>query len=141
MTGQPNVVQQGLDALGSAMAGFQKHTQQLVVALTQPHDRQQQHSGISAKAQAFRDLAHEQPKPAAPHSVPTDQQAWTSSGSSIVTKEELGRSTWTFLHTLAAQYPEKPTKQQQKDVRTLMDCLTRAYPCGECAGHFMEVLR
>ncbi|XP_022869275.1 FAD-linked sulfhydryl oxidase ERV1 isoform X2 [Olea europaea var. sylvestris] len=36
-----------------------------------------------------------------------------------VTKEELGRATWTFLHTLAAQYPDKPTRQQKKDVKAL----------------------
>ncbi|OWM64796.1 hypothetical protein CDL15_Pgr028513 [Punica granatum] len=47
-----------------------------------------------------------------------------------VTKEELGRATWTFLHTLAAQYPDNPTKQQKKDVKDL-----------ECADHFKEVLR
>lgn len=37
-----------------------------------------------------------------------------------VSKEELGRATWTFLHTLAGQFPEHPTKQQQKDVKTLV---------------------
>ncbi|KAF5731848.1 putative FAD-linked sulfhydryl oxidase [Tripterygium wilfordii] len=58
-----------------------------------------------------------------------------------VTKEELGRATWTFLHTLAAQYPEKPTRQQKKDVKELMAILTRMYPCKECADHFKEVLR
>ncbi|KAG2314165.1 hypothetical protein Bca52824_017287 [Brassica carinata] len=45
-----------------------------------------------------------------------------------VTKEELGRATWTFLHTLAAQYPEKPTRQQKKDVKELMSILSRMYP-------------
>ncbi|XP_058217063.1 FAD-linked sulfhydryl oxidase ERV1-like isoform X2 [Rhododendron vialii] len=42
-----------------------------------------------------------------------------------VTKEELGRATWIFLHTLAAQ----------------MDILSRMYPCKECADHFKEILR
>jgi hypothetical protein len=37
-----------------------------------------------------------------------------------VSKEELGRATWTFLHTLAAQFPEKPTRSQQKDVKTMV---------------------
>ncbi|KDP44476.1 hypothetical protein JCGZ_16309 [Jatropha curcas] len=58
-----------------------------------------------------------------------------------VTKEELGRATWTFLHTLAAQYPENPTRQQKKDVKELMAILSRMYPCRECADHFKEVLR
>ncbi|XWS62989.1 hypothetical protein CRYUN_Cryun06bG0058200 [Craigia yunnanensis] len=58
-----------------------------------------------------------------------------------VTKEELGRATWTFLHTLAAQYPENPTMQQKKDVKELMSILSRVYPCKECGDHFKEVLR
>ncbi|KAG5130772.1 hypothetical protein JHK84_037169 [Glycine max] len=37
-----------------------------------------------------------------------------------VTKEELGRATWTFLHILAAQYPDNPTRQQKKDVKELV---------------------
>ncbi|KAL3843863.1 hypothetical protein ACJIZ3_001266 [Penstemon smallii] len=61
--------------------------------------------------------------------------------SSPTTKEELGRATWTFLHTLAAQYPDKPTRQQKKDVKELMAILSRMYPCKECADHFKEVLR
>ncbi|KAJ7967557.1 Sulfhydryl oxidase [Quillaja saponaria] len=61
--------------------------------------------------------------------------------SAPLTKEELGRATWTFLHTLAAQYPEKPTRQQKKDVKELMEILSRMYPCKECADHFKEVLR
>ncbi|GAQ86725.1 ALR family protein [Klebsormidium nitens] len=56
-------------------------------------------------------------------------------------REELGRSTWTMLHMLAAQYPEQPTKQQQKDVKTLMELMTRIYPCKMCADHFKEVLK
>ncbi|GMP52437.1 hypothetical protein CsSME_00018249 [Camellia sinensis var. sinensis] len=42
-----------------------------------------------------------------------------------ITKEELGRATWTFLHTLAAQ----------------MEILSRMYPCKDCADHFKEILR
>ncbi|PRQ22690.1 putative thiol oxidase [Rosa chinensis] len=58
-----------------------------------------------------------------------------------VTKEGLGRATWTFLHTLAAQYPDNPTRQQKKDVKELMSILSRMYPCKECADHFQEILR
>ncbi|KAM6558290.1 hypothetical protein CsatA_027529 [Cannabis sativa] len=57
-----------------------------------------------------------------------------------VSKEELGRATWTFLHTLAARYPDNPTRQQKKDVKELMAILTRMYPCKDCADHFKKVL-
>lgn len=42
------------------------------------------------------------------------------SAAATISKEELGRATWTMLHTLAVQYPQTPTKQQQKDVKTLV---------------------
>lgn len=42
------------------------------------------------------------------------------SGSDHISKEQLGHSTWTLLHTLAAQWPLRPTKQQKKDGRTLV---------------------
>ncbi|KAL3132651.1 hypothetical protein ABBQ32_009173 [Trebouxia sp. C0010 RCD-2024] len=63
------------------------------------------------------------------------------SPAATVSKEELGRATWTLLHTLAVQYPQTPTKQQQKDVKTLVDVLTRIYPCTECAQHFGEIVK
>ncbi|KAG2495687.1 hypothetical protein HYH03_006287 [Edaphochlamys debaryana] len=56
-------------------------------------------------------------------------------------KAEVGRATWTLLHTLAAQFPQKPSRQQQKDARTLVDVLTRIYPCGDCARHFAELVK
>ncbi|KAL3538814.1 hypothetical protein ACH5RR_002180 [Cinchona calisaya] len=72
---------------------------------------------------------------------PTEQLLKKEKAASPVSKEELGRATWTFLHTLAAQYPDKPTRQQKKDVKELMAILSRMYPCKECADHFKEVLR
>ncbi|KAG5526347.1 hypothetical protein RHGRI_032582 [Rhododendron griersonianum] len=71
-----------------------------------------------------------------PKEIPNEGKSATP-----VTKEELGRATWTFLHTLAAQYPDNPTRQQKKDVKQLMDILSRMYPCKECADHFKEILR
>ena len=56
-------------------------------------------------------------------------------------REELGRSTWTLLHVLAAQFPERPSRQQRKDAQQLIDCLTRIYPCSECAQHFREIVK
>ncbi|KAG7672620.1 hypothetical protein Ndes2526B_g08853 [Nannochloris sp. 'desiccata'] len=66
--------------------------------------------------------------------------SFSAAGAAGITKEDIGRATWLFLHTLAAQYPERPTRQQRKDAKTLIDVLTRMYPCGECARHFKQVV-
>lgn len=79
---------------------------------------------------------------AASSDAPSSSGQGRSSGSAgTVSREEVGRATWTFLHTLAAQYPEHPTRQQQRDAKNLVDILTRMYPCGECARHFGELVR
>jgi FAD-linked sulfhydryl oxidase len=54
--------------------------------------------------------------------------------------EDLGRCTWMFLHTLAAQYPENPTAGQERDAKDLIGILTRMYPCDTCAHHFADVV-
>ncbi|KAK4752157.1 hypothetical protein SAY87_020955 [Trapa incisa] len=81
------------------------------------------------------------PSPEAVSAQPMEILKKKGTTAAPVTKEELGRATWTFLHTLGAQYPENPTRQQKKDVKDLMAILSRVYPCQECAGHFKEVLR
>jgi FAD-linked sulfhydryl oxidase len=58
-----------------------------------------------------------------------------------VTREELGRCTWTLLHALAAQFPERPSRAQQRDAGELFSLLGRVYPCRECAAHWAELVR
>ncbi|XP_062210285.1 FAD-linked sulfhydryl oxidase ERV1-like isoform X2 [Phragmites australis] len=58
-----------------------------------------------------------------------------------LTKEEVGRATWMLLHTIAAQFPDEPTRQQKRDAKELMHIISRLYPCKECADHFKEVLK
>ncbi|KAJ5769257.1 hypothetical protein N7520_003816 [Penicillium odoratum] len=50
--------------------------------------------------------------------------------------EELGRSTWTLLHTMAATYPEKADTQQQSDMQGFLKLFSRLYPCWVCADDF-----
>jgi hypothetical protein len=60
---------------------------------------------------------------------------------SAARKAELGRATWTLVHTLASQYPESPSRQQQREVATFLSTLARVYPCGTCASHFQEIIK
>jgi FAD-linked sulfhydryl oxidase len=49
--------------------------------------------------------------------------------------EQLGRATWTFLHTTAAYYPEHPTPSQRANMLGLLNALPLLYPCSHCASH------
>ncbi|KAJ1919181.1 Flavin-linked sulfhydryl oxidase of the mitochondrial IMS [Mycoemilia scoparia] len=47
----------------------------------------------------------------------------------------LGRATWTFLHTMAAYYPDKPSQNQQSMMKDLLQSFSHFYPCQWCASH------
>lgn len=53
-------------------------------------------------------------------------------------KDQLGVATWSFLHTIAAVYPEKPEKQQIEDTKSFFSLLGRLYPCEHCAKDLKE---
>jgi mitochondrial FAD-linked sulfhydryl oxidase len=55
--------------------------------------------------------------------------------------EDLGRATWTFLHTTAAYYPERPTPTQRANMLSLIRALPMLYPCSNCAADFDERVR
>ena len=50
-------------------------------------------------------------------------------------REELGKATWTFLHTMAAYYPEHPSGRQRKEMNQFMKTFSQLYPCDDCADH------
>ena len=56
-------------------------------------------------------------------------------------REELGRNTWGFLHTMAAYYPDKPTVEQQEDMSKLITLFSKFYPCDHCAEDFRESIK
>ncbi len=47
--------------------------------------------------------------------------------------ELLGRSTWTFLHTMAANYPAEPSPVEQSDMSSFIRTFSNFYPCWVCA--------
>lgn len=56
-------------------------------------------------------------------------------------KAELGNSAWKLLHTILARYPEEPTAIQKKYLETYIESFAQVYPCGDCARHFIKLLK
>ncbi|KAI8834808.1 augmenter of liver regeneration [Chytriomyces cf. hyalinus JEL632] len=54
---------------------------------------------------------------------------------------QLGRHTWTFLHTMAAYYPDSPTESEQKNASTFMKSFSKLYPCSYCADHLQKEIK
>ncbi|KAI6204926.1 Sulfhydryl oxidase [Aphelenchoides besseyi] len=75
---------------------------------------------------------------------PTASEQSTSDGrrrsDCPVDKDELGRSTWNLLHTMAAYYPEKPTNEEQQSMKQTVESLSKTYPCPHCAEDFRKDL-
>jgi len=55
--------------------------------------------------------------------------------------EQLGRSSWTLLHSIAATYPERPSVQQQQDASQFVSSFSRLYPCHWCATDFQKWMK
>lgn len=55
-------------------------------------------------------------------------------------RAEVGRAGWAYLHTVAAYYPDSPTKKQQAEMAQLINIFMKLYPCGYCADRSMEQL-
>ncbi|KAK5173404.1 uncharacterized protein LTR77_002085 [Saxophila tyrrhenica] len=56
-------------------------------------------------------------------------------------KAELGRASWKLFHTMMARFPENPTADESAALKSYIHLFQRLYPCGECAGHFGEILK
>ncbi|KAF2147178.1 uncharacterized protein K452DRAFT_354631 [Aplosporella prunicola CBS 121167] len=54
--------------------------------------------------------------------------------------EQLGRSSWTLLHSIAAQYPQRPSPTIQRETSTFMRTFAKLYPCWTCAEDFQNWL-
>lgn len=72
------------------------------------------------------------------------QSAFTSSkGSSDEWRRQLGRAAWHFLHTTAAQLPDKQniTATHLEAFRSIFRSLEVIYPCEECRDHLVQNMK
>ncbi|KAK0611159.1 ERV/ALR sulfhydryl oxidase domain-containing protein [Immersiella caudata] len=53
---------------------------------------------------------------------------------------QLGRATWTLLHSIAASYPSSPTPTQQSEITQFMSLFSKLYPCWVCAEDFQKYM-
>eukprot|EP01041_Mallomonas_annulata_P006547 gene6547-13243_t len=53
-----------------------------------------------------------------------------------VDKDELGRSTWNLIHTIAAHYPDEPSNDDKANAERFFRSLAMLYPCEYCAKDF-----
>ncbi|CAK9806948.1 FAD-linked sulfhydryl oxidase ALR [Anthophora plagiata] len=56
-------------------------------------------------------------------------------------KDELGSRTWSFLHTMAAYYPNNPSEEQKIDMKSFFHIFSKFYPCYVCAEDLQEQLK
>lgn len=72
-------------------------------------------------AVGFASITQSSSQAAAPTAgLPAASAPQAAAASGRISKEQVGRASWTFLHALAAQYPDKPTRQQKRDVHNLV---------------------
>eukprot|EP01095_Lingulamoeba_sp_RSL-Kostka_P007630 TRINITY_DN244_c0_g1_i1.p1 TRINITY_DN244_c0_g1~~TRINITY_DN244_c0_g1_i1.p1 ORF type:complete len:172 (-),score=54.74 TRINITY_DN244_c0_g1_i1:87-602(-) len=53
----------------------------------------------------------------------------------------LGRSTWTFLHSVAAFYPNNPSDEEKQNVNELIVSVSKNFPCTFCANDFKKYIK
>lgn len=53
-------------------------------------------------------------------------------------RDDLGRASWSLLHTMAAYYPREPKKEEQQTMNEFIDSFSKLFPCPECRSDFQE---
>ncbi|PHJ17585.1 erv1 alr family protein [Cystoisospora suis] len=56
-------------------------------------------------------------------------------------REEIGRSSWKVLHSMAARYPRNPTFQEKCEAAAWIYAFSSIYPCNICRTEFYPILR
>ncbi|CCD24708.1 flavin-linked sulfhydryl oxidase NDAI_0D03940 [Naumovozyma dairenensis CBS 421] len=68
-------------------------------------------------------------------------------GSRTYTREDppdvqnLGASSWTFLHAMTAKYPGNPSDTQKMEMERFLTLFSHVYPCNWCAKDFEKFIQ
>ncbi|KAJ4338948.1 Flavin-linked sulfhydryl oxidase of the mitochondrial IMS [Didymella glomerata] len=54
---------------------------------------------------------------------------------------QLGRSSWTLLHSITATYPENPPRELQTETSAFLRTFGKLYPCWVCAEDFQDWMK
>ncbi|KAH6643773.1 ERV/ALR sulfhydryl oxidase domain-containing protein [Boeremia exigua] len=54
---------------------------------------------------------------------------------------QLGRSSWTLLHSITATYPENPPSSLQSETSSFLRTFGKLYPCWVCAEDFQDWMK
>lgn len=57
-----------------------------------------------------------------------------------LSREELGKAAWMFLHNMAANFPENPNETVHNDFYQFMSYFAKVYPCQSCGIHLENYL-
>ncbi|CAI1773450.1 hypothetical protein SEUBUCD646_0P03170 [Saccharomyces eubayanus] len=55
-------------------------------------------------------------------------------------KQEVGRASWKYFHTLLARFPDEPSAEEREKLATFIELYAQLYPCGECSYHFVKLI-
>lgn len=145
------------DVAGMDYAGF--YNGRPCKACVSVEDMMKMGKNIAAKKAGGGSGSSGDPKPAGSSSSAADvnNNSTPRRKDCPVDKDELGRSTWNLLHTMAAYYPDKPTKEEKSDMKDtltslskvcmvlnediILHCSFQTYPCPHCAEDFRKDLK
>eukprot|EP00977_Amphora_coffeiformis_P017929 scaffold6026_cov163-Amphora_coffeaeformis.AAC.9 len=54
---------------------------------------------------------------------------------------QIGRGSWTLLHSMAAWYPDDPSEDDKTKMKNFFEALAQFYPCTYCADDFRKKIR
>ena len=118
-----------------------EHQRNQPMASSAPHSEQQQNQERRESAQEPEDPVGGQPAAGGSPDVATDGDGPQHPAPCPPDTSELGRATWTFLHSVGAYYPPNPTPRQQELMKCMMEGVAEFYPCEVCREHLREQVR